>query len=96
MIALCQFCNQMVSFDSLQTDLAYANLSTLVAAHMSQFHSQDVGREINRAMLLAGAAVAMRYVSSADARLDSERVAAGERLVAAFTPAPAEPLVSLA
>jgi hypothetical protein len=102
MIATCQFCRQMIAGPALpdeptevQSAWAYRQLSMLVSNHMSERHQQEAGSEIFMAMALAGAAVAMRYVASADARLDSLRVVAGEQLIAAFTPAPPAPLVSL-
>jgi len=107
MIATCQFCREMIvgpqvphqpiddEAAALIQALEYRQLSLLVAMHMSEKHP-DVGREVTMAMSLAGAAVAMRYVSSADAGLDAQRVAAGDKLIAAFAPAPVEPLAALA
>lgn len=102
MIATCQFCKGMIVGPEVADDAsderrayAYRQLSLLVSHHMSDRHEEEAGREIMMAMALTGAAVAMRYVASGDARLDTYRVAAGEMLIEALRPAPQSALLTL-
>lgn len=102
MTATCQFCRSMIQGPGLTAESsperkqwAYRQLSLLVSAHMSNDHIDEAGTEITAAMMQAGAAVAMRFVLSSNPVLDAERVAAGDRLVSAFSPAPVAPLVTL-
>jgi hypothetical protein len=102
MIAICQFCKEMVrgpESSSLNVEARraweYRQLSMLVSAHMVERHSVEAGNEIMIVTAMAGAAVAMRFVSSADPLVDEWRNNAGEALMEAFHPAPPAPLASL-
>jgi hypothetical protein len=102
MTATCQFCQQMIQGPALTDESsadrkqwAYRQVSLLVSAHMADAHPEEAGNEITAAMMYAGAAVAMRFVLSSNPVLDAERIAAGDRLVAAFAPVPVAPVVTL-
>jgi hypothetical protein len=102
MTAICQFCRALiVGPDALGDSEAarqkeYRQLSFLVSVHMSGEHDTDAGQEMMAVMGLAGSAIAMRYVSSSDAALDSFRVDAADKLIGTLAPAPVAPLISLA
>jgi hypothetical protein len=102
MTALCQFCRQIIVGpepaappSDRRTEWEYRQLSLLISFHMMDDHEEEAGQEITAASALAGAAIAMRYVTSSDPSLDTARRKAGEALMETFQPAPHAPLPSL-
>jgi hypothetical protein len=62
---------------------------------MMEYHPSEAGAEVMFMSSFAGAAVAMRYVSSDDPSLDAWRVTTGQALMERFNPAPSAPLKTI-